>query len=68
MSKAEKLMIECESRNLHCSITYQKINDYSVTIYNGYSLDYKKVFFTDGHIRMNHAIKEARKFLKKNIK
>lgn len=64
MSKAEKLLIECKSRNLHCSITYQKINDYSVEIYTGYMSTYQKHYYTDGHIRLKKAIKSARKYLK----
>jgi len=56
-------MDECISRNLHCSITYQKINDYSVEIYRGYKTRYEKVFYTDGHIKPKKAIKKALKFL-----
>lgn len=63
MKKAQKLMNECISRNLHCSITYQKINNYSVEIYRGYKSFYEKIFYTDGHTKSKRAIKKALKFL-----
>jgi len=63
MKKAAELINECISRNLHCSITYQRINDFSIEIYRGYKTSYEKVFYTDGHIKPNKAIKEALNFL-----
>ena len=63
MKKAQQLMNKCISRDLHCSITNQRINDYSVEIYRGYKKNYQKVFYTDGHIKPKKAIKKALKFL-----
>lgn len=63
MNKTKKLMIECELRNLHCSITYQKINDYSIEIYTGYKKSYHQIFYTDGHIKLKAAVKQALKYL-----
>jgi hypothetical protein len=63
MKKAQQLMDECISRNLHCSITNQRINDYSVEIYRGCKTNYENVFYTDGHIKPKKAIKKALKFL-----
>ena len=63
MSKLDKLLEQCESMNLHCSITYQRSNDCSVEIYTGYKTNYNQLFFTDGHINPKHAAKEGLKFL-----
>ena len=63
MKKAQQLMNECISRNLHCSITHQIINNFSVEIYRGYESNYEKVFYTDGHIKSKKAIKKALKFI-----
>lgn len=66
MKKANKLMNKCISLNLHCAITYQKMNDFSVEIYTGYRSTYEKLFYTDGHIKSKKAIKKALKYLKKS--
>lgn len=63
MKKAKQLMSECMSRRLNCSITFQRMNDYSVEIYTGYKETYKKVFYTDGHTQPKKAIRKALKFL-----
>ena len=65
MKKAKKLIEECKSRSLNCSITYQHINDYSVEIYRGYESSYQKVFYTDGHLKSKKAIKSGLKYLTK---
>lgn len=54
----------CQQNNYNCSITYQIITDYSVEIYKGYGDNYNKIFYTDGHIDINHAIRLGLKFLK----
>ncbi len=59
-----KLFEECKCRAMNCSITYQRINDYSVEIYRGYKSSYVKIFYTDGHIDKKKAIKKALKFLR----
>ena len=64
MKKIKELMAECENRNLNCSITYQRINNYSVEIYTGYEKKYKKIYYSDGHLRMKNAIKNGLKYLK----
>jgi hypothetical protein len=63
MKKLKQLIGECKSRNLHCSVTYQKINDISIEIYKGYKSTYVKLFYTDGHIKLKKAIKLALKFI-----
>jgi len=65
MDKFNQLTDECISRSLNCSITYQRINDFSVEIYKGYGSNYGIVFYTDGHINPKKAIKKALQFLSK---
>lgn len=60
----KELFDECKSRNYNCSLTYQKINDFSVEIYQGYKLDYNQIFYTDGHLTYDEAIQEALDTLK----
>lgn len=64
MKLETQLFNACIARNYNCSITYQRINDYSVEIYTGYVSTYKKIFFTDGHLKKEEAIKKALKFIK----
>ena len=64
-SGCETLINLCKSRNLHCSITYQKINDISIEIYSGYISNYEKIYYTDGHINIDDALIVAITFLKK---
>jgi hypothetical protein len=66
MNKPKRLMMECENRNLNCSISYQKITNYSVEIYTGYKKNYKLKFYTDGAISPKKAIKLAFKWLDEN--
>ena len=66
MKVVSKLMDLCESKSLHCSITYQKSNNYSVEIYTGYVSTYQKVYFSDGHINLKKAVKKAYKFIKRS--
>jgi hypothetical protein len=63
MKLETQLFNECISRSYHCSITYQRINDYSVEIYKGYLVNYDKIFYVDGHIKKETAIRAALKFL-----
>ncbi len=63
MSKLDELMYECRSWALNCSVTYQSITDYSVEIYKGYGKRYVKVFYSDGHLTSEEAIKEGLKFI-----
>jgi len=58
MGKAKKLLKECSSRNIHCSITYQKTNDFSVEI----SKDYEILFYTESP-KLKTAVQEAAKFV-----
>jgi hypothetical protein len=64
MKLETQLFDECISRNYNCSITYQRINDYSVEVYRGYQSNYEKIFYTDGHIDKEKAIRKALKFLR----
>lgn len=59
-----QLFEECKNRAMNCSITYQRINDYSVEIYKGYETSYQKIFYTDGHLEPKTAIRKALKFLR----
>lgn len=63
MKKINALMLECQNRNFHCSISWQRITDFSIEIYTGYESKYRKIFYTDGHIKLKHAVKEANKFM-----
>lgn len=54
----------CQDRNWNVSLTWQKINDYSIEIYKGYKSSYELIFYTDGHTDKNEAIKKAKSFLK----
>jgi hypothetical protein len=63
MGKAKKLLKKCSSRNIHCSITYQKNNDFSVEISKGYNRNYEILFYTDGHTKLKTAVQEAAKFV-----
>ncbi len=63
MSKLNKLMNECRSRNYNCSITLQRINLYSVEIYRGYQTTYQQAFYSDGHATSKQAIKKGLKFI-----
>jgi len=64
-----ELFSECLNRNLHCSLTHQRITDYSVEIYTGYKENYKNIFYTDGHIDKISAIESALNYLKRgNLK
>lgn len=59
----EEIFEICRNRRWNVSITYQKINDYSVEIYTGYVSSYKRIFYSDGHISLKIAEKTAKKFL-----
>ena len=59
----KELFNECISRDYNCSITYQRINDYSVEIYTGYKSTYKLIFYSDGHLTHKKAVNEGLKFL-----
>ena len=65
MKLETQLFNECKERSLNCSLTYQRINDYSIEIYTGYKDSYKKVFYTDGHLDKIFAIKSALNFIRK---
>ena len=56
-------MTECKLRNLNCSISYKRVNGYSVEIYTAYGFECQAVFYTDGHIKPKKAIKKALLFL-----
>lgn len=60
------IMMECERHNLHCSFTRQRINDYSVEIYQGYIKNYTEVYLSDGHVDPLECINNAVKFLNNN--
>ena len=64
--KLEKLMAECKSRTVNCSITYQKINEFSVEIYTGYKKCYVKYFYSDGHLTAKAAIRKGLKYINKS--
>jgi hypothetical protein len=66
MNEPKRLMMECENRNLNCSISYQKITNYSVEIYTGYKKSYTLKFYTDGASSPKKAIKKAFKWLDEN--
>ena len=66
MGKTKKLIGECKSRNMNCSITYENITDCSVEIYTGYGKNYERIFYTDGHLKPKKAVKKALKFIHKN--
>ena len=59
MKQLEQLIDECISRNLHFSLSYQSVTEYSIEIYTGYVSSYKLLFYTDGHISIKKAAKTA---------
>lgn len=61
--KINHLFDECKNNDLHCSITHQRNNDFSIEIYTGYVDSYKSVYYTDGHIKLKKAVNEAIKFI-----
>ncbi len=64
MKLETQLFEECISRVYNCSITYQKINDYSIEIYRGYKMNYTKIYYSDGDFDKEKAIKKALKYLR----
>jgi hypothetical protein len=54
----------CAQSNYNCSITYQRINEYSVEIYKGYKTNYEKIYYSDGHLTPLEAAKQGLKFLR----
>lgn len=65
MKKIKQLFDECNTRNLHCSITNQRITDYSIEIYKGYESSYEKVFYSGGHLKIKHAVRKGLGFFYK---
>jgi hypothetical protein len=63
MNKLDELIDLCKDRNINCSVTYQKINDYSVEIYVGYQSNYKLMHYSDGHLYSDDAINSGIAFL-----
>lgn len=64
MKKFNRLTELCQSRCFNLSLTWQKMTDWSVEIYVGYSSgSYEKKFYTDGHTKKKEAIKEAIKYM-----
>lgn len=59
-----ELDLFCRNQNWHFSVTWQRINDYSVEIYKGYTKTYQSIFYSDGHSTMREALKESLKFIK----
>ena len=64
MKKITKLFELCKKRDWNISLTYQKINGYSIEIYTGYKTNYKKIAFIDGCLTQKEAVKKVSKFLK----
>lgn len=64
--KAEtELFNRCISLGFNVSLTYQRINDYSIEIYHGYQTSYKQYFYTDGNLTRMGAIRKAIRYLDK---
>lgn len=59
----EELINECKNRNLHVSVTYQRITDISIEIYKGYKSNYQCLFYIDGKPNLESAIIEATEWL-----
>ena len=64
----KKIFEICQDRNWNVSLTWQKINDYSIEIYKGYKTSYELIFYTDGHTDKNEAIKKTKLFLTNSSK
>ncbi len=58
----EQLIAECQNRDWNISLTWQKINEWSVEIYTGYKSNYEKKYYTDGHMTKEVAIETALEF------
>jgi len=59
MKLRKKIIKHCLSRDLNISLTYQKINNWSIEIYTGYKDSYTLVFYSDGHLKEKDAAKAA---------
>lgn len=57
-----ELISECQRRDWNISLTWQKINEWSVEIYTGYKSSYEKKYYTDGHMTKEVAIETALEF------
>ena len=66
MKEINLLYHRCRQCGYNCSITFQRINEFSVEIYKGYKVNYEKIYYSDGHITAHGAAKKALKFLEKN--
>lgn len=53
----------CDSKNLHCCVAKQRITEYSVEIYTGYSKSYIGYYYSDSHTDLNEAIEKAFEWL-----
>ena len=64
MKKTNKLFNECLKRDLHISLTWQRITNWSVEIYIGYRMNYRQIFYIQNVVSKKDAVKKALKFLK----
>ena len=62
---AKRLIAECWNAGIACNIDYHSTTGISIEIYTRNMIDYKNLFYTDGHVKLKHAIKPAIKFLDK---
>lgn len=51
---SEKVFEICQNNNLNVSLTWQRINDYSIEIYKGYKSSYELIFYTDGDTKTSN--------------
>ncbi len=57
-----QLIAECQARDWNISLTWQKINEWSIEIYTGYKSNYEEKYYTDGHMTKEVAIETALEF------
>ena len=60
MSKLKRLEDECLNRDWGISISWQRINNWSIEV----GTRHKLRFYTDGHITKKDALKKALKYFK----
>ncbi len=64
-SQEQEFIALCQNRAFNFSLTWQKMDDWSLEIYTGYSKhSYELRFYTDGHSKREDAIKEGLEYMR----
>ncbi len=66
--KVKDLYIQCQSFNYHVCLSWQSITEHSIEIYKGYKENYVQIYYSDGYLTLEEAVKKGLKFMKKKYK